>query len=404
MIHVYTSAALNYLPKVRLLCQSIKKFHPDWVVHFALADKKPEWLVLSAEPFDDIIGLDELPIPNIKSWMFSHNLIELSTAIKPFVLQKLLETPEATGVIYLDPDIVVFSSLSDLEDKLKTFDILLTPHLTKEEKTLDAIRDNEICALRHGIYNLGFVAVKPSIEGKHFARWWGERLYHFCVSDWSQGLWTDQRWIDLVPAFFEGVCILKSSRYNVAPWNLSTRVITGSFETGFKVDGENLGFYHFTGFDSGAHLIMSTKYAPNNASVESLVSWYQTEVVKGAKQLDTNLCAWRFAHFDNGNKIEPIHRKIYRDRIDLQKAFPNPYSSNDSSYYYWLNTQGKQEYAELNQPSSESHPSLLLEPHSKTSYPFKAVIKRFIFSTVKPIAKYMIPSFARRYLKRILFS
>lgn len=378
MIHVYTSAALNYLPKVRLLCHSIKKLHPDWVVHFALIDKKPEWLDVSKEPFDNVISIDQLPIPNLKPWMFSHNIVELSTAIKPFVLQKLLNEPNATGVIYLDPDIVVFSSLTDLEEHLKTSNILLTPHLTKIEKTMEGILDNEICSLRHGIYNLGFVAVKPSTEGKSFASWWGDRLYHFCVSDWSQGLWTDQRWIDFVPVFFDGVKILKSSRYNVAPWNLSTRTVTGSFEEGFKVDGEDLGFYHFTGFDSGAHLAMSSKYAKDNKSIESLVSWYQTEIRQGAKLLGTNT-SWSFAQFDNGVKIEDIHRNIYRQRVDLQQAFPDPYKA--SGFFHWMNTQGSIECVELRQRNS---------------------VKREKYSHIKPIIKKVTPVFARRIIKRLI--
>ena len=347
MIHVFTSAALNYIPKVRMLCESIKKFHPDWVVHFALADKKPAWLSTENEPFDNIITMDQLSIKNLNSWIFFHNLIELSTAIKPPVLQYLLDKPDCDGVIYLDPDTVVFSSLEDLEEKLKTGNILLTPHLLKPETTIDAIMDNEICSLRHGIFNLGFVAVKASDEGKKFAAWWADRLYHFCVSDWKQGLWTDQRWIDFAPVFFDRVTILKSSRYNVAPWNLSTRKVTGSFTEGFSVDGENLGFYHFTGFDSGAHLLMSKKYAPGNTAIEALVNWYSNEVEKGKKQFESRV-AWGFGKFENGENITDAHRKIYRQRLDLQLHFPDPYSTHDeNSFYNWLTTQGKIEFPEL---------------------------------------------------------
>ena len=41
-IHVFTSAACNYIPKVRVLINSIKKWHPEWVIHLALSDKLPE--------------------------------------------------------------------------------------------------------------------------------------------------------------------------------------------------------------------------------------------------------------------------------------------------------------------------------------------------------------------------
>ncbi len=52
MIHVFTSAATNYLAKVRLLCRSIKEFYPEVTVHVALADEVSSWLDISAELFD----------------------------------------------------------------------------------------------------------------------------------------------------------------------------------------------------------------------------------------------------------------------------------------------------------------------------------------------------------------
>jgi len=35
-LHVFTSAAVNYLPKVRILCHSIRRYHPEAVIHLAL--------------------------------------------------------------------------------------------------------------------------------------------------------------------------------------------------------------------------------------------------------------------------------------------------------------------------------------------------------------------------------
>ena len=34
---VFTSAAINYLPKVRKLCASIRQHHPEWEIVLALA-------------------------------------------------------------------------------------------------------------------------------------------------------------------------------------------------------------------------------------------------------------------------------------------------------------------------------------------------------------------------------
>lgn len=349
-IHVFTSAACNYIPKVRVLIDSIKKWHPEWMIHLALSDKLPEDIDLSAERFDEIHPADSLDIPDFLGWSFCHSIVELSTAIKPFMLKKLLDREDCAGVIYLDPDTVLFSRLDDILAALEESNIALTPHQVTPENSVTAVMDNEICSLKHGVYNLGFVAVSPSLVGKAFAAWWAERLYYFCRADIPNGLFTDQRWIDLVPAFFEGVCILRTSRLNVAPWNLTTRELTGTAPNEVLVNGEPLGFYHFTGFDSGAHIIMFKKNATGNNTVAGLVDWY-TQTTASLSKDPLSQVLWHYGIYSDGSKISPAERMIYRERIDLQAQFKNPYDAEQPSYKTWWKTKAGLEYPNLLSPT-----------------------------------------------------
>ena len=74
-------------------------------------------------------------------------------------------------------------------------------------------------------HNLGHLFVRPDQQGLAFADWWAARLDDHCFDDRQHGLSTDQRWIDLVPALFEGVRVLRSPALDVASWNLSGRHI-----------------------------------------------------------------------------------------------------------------------------------------------------------------------------------
>lgn len=345
-IHVYTSAACNYIPKVRALTASIKKFHPEWVIHLALSDEIPEGTDLSGESFDEIHPLSSLDIPHATGWAFCHTIVELSTAIKPFLLARLLEREDCAGVIYLDPDTVLFSPLHDVVEAIGHSNIALTPHQITPEPSLAAIMDNEISSLKHGIYNLGFLAVAPTEVGKQFARWWSDRLYYFCRAEIHNGLFTDQRWIDLAPAFFEGVCILRTSRLNVAPWNMTTRQITGQLPDQVMVDGQPLGFYHFTGFDSGAHRTMARKNAGGQDTVHALIKWY-TETIADLGKDPLSQVVWRFSCFDDGSVIPKAARLIYRERLDLQRVFPDPFVTEGGGYKAWWETQGRLEYPAL---------------------------------------------------------
>jgi hypothetical protein len=354
ILHIFTSAALNYIPKVRLLFESLRRHMPQARLHLALSDRLPEDFDLAREPFDEIHPLESLGIADWRGWAFCHDIVELSTAIKPFVLQKLLAREDCRAVLYLDPDMVAFSPLDDLQEALAEANVLLTPHQITPERSLDAVIDNEICSLKHGVYNLGFVGVAPTDEGRRFAQWWGERVYHFCRADIPQGLFTDQRWIDLAPAFFEGVAIVRSPRHNVATWNISTRTLGGSFEQGFSVDGEPLGFYHFTGFDSGAHRIMAGKYGAQNPSVTALVRWYEDRTRELARD-PLSQVPWAYGRFRSGEKIARVHRRVYRERVDLQQAFPDPFDdSAPSSLLAWWRQQGVLEYPGLDEQADEA--------------------------------------------------
>ncbi|HEX3058341.1 MAG TPA: glycosyl transferase, partial [Usitatibacter sp.] len=357
-LHVFTSAAVNYLPKVRALCRSIRQHHPEAVIHFALADERPSWLTTQGEPFDSIVELPQLGIPEWRAWTFYHSIVELSTAIKPFVLKHLLAREDCSQVLYFDPDMVLFSRVDDILESLAPANVVLTPHQTTPESTKASVIDNEITSLRVGVFNLGFIGVRNTPEGRKFAEWWAQRCYDFCRAEVHYGLFTDQKWINFAPIFFDGVTILKSPRLNVATWNLTTRRMQGSVAEGFKVDGLPLAFYHFTGFDSGAHRIMAIKNASGQPAVQELIAWYERET-QPERDDPVVRTPWAFGQFQDGTKIEPQHRWLYRERRDLQLAFPDPYrvDSPRLTFLEWCDTEGRIRYPEYFTKGKHAHAS-----------------------------------------------
>ncbi|PWU08266.1 MAG: glycosyl transferase [Terriglobia bacterium] len=342
--HVFTSIVSNYIPKARVLARGLKRFHPEFCFHLVLSDAIPEWLDLG-DDFDSIITIADLGLENPEQWVFKHSLVEVGTGVKGFVLSNLLERANCSEVLYFDPDIIILAPLRGLLEAFQHASILLTPHLTEPENSLEGILDNEICALQHGVYNLGFLGVKNSPEGRRFAKWWADRLRDFCYDDIPNGLFTDQRWIDMVPAYFDDIRILRDSVYNVCTWNLNHRRVDGNLRDGISVNGRPVVFYHFSGLDSGAQEGMLKKYGGEMPALFELREWYLQECDRMG-QATTSQIPWAYGCFDNGVPVTPVHRRRYRERIDLQNAFPNPYCTSDinHSYYHWFeaNEQPKQ--------------------------------------------------------------
>lgn len=340
----YTSITSNYLPKARVLAHSVRRHDPQARFHLLLSDDQPPGFDLAAEPFDTVLGLDDLGIADVRRWAFKHALVEMCTAVKGPGALEIIRRHQPEKLFYFDPDMVVFGGLDALGEALDHHAVLLTPHLTDPERSHQGILDNEISALKHGIYNLGFIGVRCEGEGLRCLQWWSDRLLAFCRDDIPGGLFTDQRWADHIPAMFDKVKVLRDPQYNVATWNLSNRRATGQAPDRLLINGQPLGFYHFSGFDSGAQAAMLDIYGKASPELQALRQWYIAECERqGQSALGSLPCV--YTTFDNGQTITRMHRILYREREDLQRAFPSPFATApvDKSYFHWFEANAQAE-------------------------------------------------------------
>ena len=322
--HFFTSITANFLPKARVLSESIRKFHPAATIHVVLCDAVPAWFAIESEPFQHILTLHDLGLPNLTSWLFQHDLVELCTAVKGFALQLLLAREDCDQVIYLDPDILVLAPFDGLLKNFENASILLTTHQSEPETTYETVRDNELLTLQHGIFNLGFLGVRNSPVGRRFAQWWTDRLRDFCFDDIPIGLFVDQRWPDLVPSFFPDHKILRDPVYNVSGWNLTQRRVEGSLEHGFTVNGQPLVFFHFSGIDSGREWMMLQRYGSDMPALTELRDWYLAECDRHGDAILASI-PWAYGFFANGDPILRSQRVQYRRHLPLQERFPDPF-------------------------------------------------------------------------------
>jgi hypothetical protein len=335
----YSSFTFSYLNRARVLFRTLRRFHPDWELVALITDEPPAGFVFRPpdEPFDRVVWARELGVPDFQSWLFKHDVVEVCTAVKgPFMHQACASGADA--VIYLDPDTALLASLDPLLEMLETHDIVLTPHIIEPNTQHLAILDNDLSASRTGIFNLGFVAVRTTGEGARFARWWNDRLLAYCYDDIPAGLFVDQRWCDHTPALFDKVMVLRDPGYNVASWNLSTRIVAVGKDGSITVNGRPLRFWHFTKLGQTAD-IMTKRYAGPNFPVYEIWHWYRREV---AASTDAAIPEryWAYGAYADGAPIEKAHRVLYRERPDLQAAFPDPFRSGDGSYQAWFAREG----------------------------------------------------------------
>jgi len=324
-----TIIAKNYLPMARVLADSWHTFHPDCPLFVLLLDSPQGFFNPEAEPFETI-AVSELPIRNLRGFLFKYTVLEASTAVKPYLLDYLFRRYSIDKLLYLDPDILILNSLDGLKTSLETADILLTPHLLSPLPA-DGRKQDDHDILQAGTYNLGFLGLRNSLESMRLLRWWSDKLYHHCLVSIENNLFVDQRWMDLVPALFEGVRILRDPGYNAAYWNLHERAV--AWTDPLTVNGDLLHFFHFSGFDPHKLWVVSKyqdRYTQDDTGdARKLYSRYRDLLLeKGWAEMQR----WKYGNdfFQNGVKIPPSARRYYWSLGEDVGHLGNP--------FLWLNS------------------------------------------------------------------
>jgi len=323
-----TVVARNYLAYARVLTASVHRVHPDAVVSVLVLDDIDDPVDETVEPFEVIRPTDlDIEPREFHHMATIYNVLELATALKPWVLRRLLQTDEV--VCYLDPDIQVFGSLDQIEVLARKHSIVLTPH-SMTPLPRDGMIPSELTIRQAGIFNLGFIAVSRS-SGR-FLAWWMERLRRECRIAPEQGLFVDQRWIDFVPSYFEHTVIFDEG-YNVAYWNLFERELKSGYD-GYEVNGRPLRFFHFSGFDPlrpyalSKHQVGTMRIQlEDHFEVAHLCDRYAAQVL-AAGHRETVAAAYRYGFTAMGVPLDDRSRRVYADALEKLEAEDQPGDPN----------------------------------------------------------------------------
>jgi hypothetical protein len=326
---IFTICSNNYVKMAQVLIESARKHHPDATLYLCLADTKRE--EEGFYPADcELITAADLNIPKFSQFAFRYDVLEFNTAVKPYMFLNLIERGH-DAILYFDSDIEIFAPLDEVTRRLEGgASFVLTPHLLQPAEG-DSSPD-DVAIMLAGIYNLGFLGVGVTAEARTVLAWWARRLYYQCVSDQRNGLFVDQRFIDLVPGFADNVSIIRASNHNVGYWNLAHYNLTQEAGQWF-VDGRALAFFHFSGFDC-RHRNRLSKYSPTfnggniSAPLRTLLEHYAEQVISNG-HLAARKLPYAYGYFSSGAPIPAESRRIFRAQYSDWEG--DPFTAFDSS-------------------------------------------------------------------------
>lgn len=315
-MNICTIIAKNYVAHARVLARSFNSVHPDGNCTVLVVDDFEGFLDPADEPFE-LIGLEQIGLPDAEGMAAGYDVTEFSTAVKPWLLRHLLDRDGVEAITYLDPDILVVDSLAEVDRLAVENGIVLTPHFTSPLPR-DDHRPSEEDILIAGTYNLGFISLGAGEAADELLDWWSERLENDCVIDPAGGLFVDQRWIDLVPGIWPGVHVLRDSGFNVAYWNLPTRTLEVAGDD-YSVDGQPLRFFHFSGFDPLRPTTLSKhqdriEVAEDPVLTRICAEYAELLLEEGQREVRSWSYGWD--SMPNGVRLDHPARRAYRQGVE----------------------------------------------------------------------------------------
>ncbi len=337
-----TIISKNYLAHARSLCRSYKEHNAQNDFYVLLVDRNDNEFDFSEEPFH-LIEVESLNIPNFVDVSFKFDILELNTNVKATFLKYLIKTKSLETLLYIDPDILIYSPLDHVVNLLSDYDIILTPHHTTQI-VYDGLQPDEKLFLSSGVFNLGFIGINASDNTDHFLSWWEFHCLNSGFNEPQSGLFVDQKWVNLVPCLFDRVHILKDLGCNMAWWNLHERQL--SFDNHYMVNKfTRLVFFHFSGLgpmeDTETITRHPSRYNFNNREDLVVIFGDYKARLKDNGYFSVKDCCYAFSKFSDGTPIPSMVRRLYS--VNEWPLCKDPFDAN-LDVYKWSQKSGLLNY------------------------------------------------------------
>lgn len=208
-----------------------------------------------------LVRRDDVITPAVWNEMVQrYNVLELCCALKSYLMRFLAKTVNRP-IIYLDADTYLMAPLERLLPENPHFSVFLTPHLLAPMP--DKRHADEIVMLAVGAYNAGMLAVGLHPDGIRFLDWWLDRVTRYAYDSREQAVFTDQKWLDLVPSFFRNVQVCQEIGLNVGHWQVqSEQDFAEDPEGKLTFHGERVTLMHLSGFKPDKPELLASHISP----------------------------------------------------------------------------------------------------------------------------------------------
>jgi glycosyltransferase involved in cell wall biosynthesis len=380
-----TIAHAARLPHARVLARSLEKHHPGARLTVLVLGLEH---MGDAERHFDVIRPGDLAITGWEELVRDGRWADARELFKPHVLSRLIAGGAQTAV-YLDAAVDVHSPLTLLPRMLEYQAAVIAPRLPGPLPD-DGHRPSPDDLRRAGRLGASLIAIGRRPVSVEVLGWWAERLTRaarLVQPDLPhEDLWPARplsSWLDIAPSVFEGLAVLSETGSAVSYWNLHERRL--ELEDGVStVDGRPLRFMHFEGFDPQRPFLLNASFDRIRTSASSALGdlcQSYAERLREAGWRDGRRRAEVGRRLANGmvfdNRLSYLHQeaaaggeeptdvfseegteafmrwlempavsgtgapvsrylsRVYRERDDLARAYPDPTGRDSEGFAGW---------------------------------------------------------------------
>lgn len=234
----------GYLSRGLALIESLRDHGDDspvWVL--ALNDEAKDYLDAVGLPNVFTLSIEDLEAaePKLLPLKDQRSRMEYFFTCTPLLMRWVAgqQTDSQTVVIYLDSDLFFFDSPDLVLEALGDGAVGIIEH-KYQRRLADRLA-------KYGRFNVGWVGIRADQRGLACLDWWAASTLAWCFDKPEDGKYADQGYLDQFPELFDGVVVLPSKGFNLAPWNTGGHTISRA-EDRVTVDGsDELVFFHFHG-------------------------------------------------------------------------------------------------------------------------------------------------------------
>jgi glycosyltransferase involved in cell wall biosynthesis len=324
VLHACTTATRAQLPAARVLCESLRRHHPDAQITLLVVDDADR--AEHAPSGVRLVTPDATAPPEVLARLaMMCTSTELADALTPHLVRMLVKEG-APAVLAFGPESEVFAPLHDVVELAGEHGLVLVPRLDAPFPD-DDLQPTPAKLREAGPFASEFVAAGAAATP--FLDWWCNRQEQAALEPPGSGQWGP--WTELVPALFP-FHALRDPGCGASIWNLHTREIRAG-DNGYDVSGSPLLWFNFDGYSPDAPHLLSAEFERPRVRLGDRPGLARLCDEHGARLraagYDAATPANRYASLPNGEEIDARMRRMYVYALHdaRERAEPEPPSA-----------------------------------------------------------------------------